>query len=137
MSKLFAALVCLMMVSGAQAQSLKQKKAMAADAEKAKEEVAEIQKVCGCAPKFTVNYAELTTDEDQLIPSRTRGQVKSALENLCKDAEGKKAVCAKLKEVVVKKGEPKPSTFKGTTLTVTRLRDTSQGDIETILENNL
>ena len=137
MTKLFAGLVCLLMVSGAQAESLKQKKAMAADQEKAKEEIAGITKSCGCAPKFTVNYAELTTDDDQLIPSRARSSVASALENLCKDAEGKKAVCGKLKEVVVKKGEPKASEFKGGKLTIQRLRDTGMGDIETVLENAL
>jgi hypothetical protein len=128
---------CLMIGASAEAQTMKQKSVIKQINEYGKEQSEEMKKSCGCAPPVEYDWKEVANDNDWFVVKRVYETMVSSFEKLCKDADSKKTVCAGLKKVVVKKGEPKPIEFKAGVATIVRMGDTGYTNLDEILENNL
>ncbi len=129
--------IALLGFSNADAQTMKQKALAKEQAPKLQAEYAKQKKACGCSPKFAFDYSKLS-DDTSLTFLRVAEHVTTAYEGLCADADAKKTVCAKVKNVAVQIVDPTaPPKFANGTLTVQQKEGSSYGDIKEVLENAL
>lgn len=122
-------------VQGANALSLKLKKEQANSQKIIDENLAAVEKSCGCKPAIEVNWESFSKKDDFFIVSRAMSKIKDDMGETCK--QFKKEVCAGVKTVKIGKGKPWSANLKNGTMELTTPDYMNTFDVKKLLENNL
>jgi len=102
----------------AAAQSLKLKEVFNNDRTKVAELAAQTNAVCGTSINFSVDYpsySQLLADDNNQNPWAYMANATDALKRVCQSSDGKQAVQAKIKNVVVSNGASESETLSNGT----------------------
>lgn len=106
----------LMVASGADAQSLKQKEMISRDKEKVASLAKETNQACGSQIAFQIDYAtysRVAEDDNNQSPWAYLANATDALKQVCRSDAGKQAVQAKIKSVIVSNGASEAESIDG------------------------